>query len=77
MASWATRPNGSFSDPDAVNVLMSTCAVNPSARIYSSPQISGWLTGPPEQNSRWPNGSFGGLDAVNVFDEYMYMYCES
>ena len=32
-------PNGSFGGPDAVNVLMSTCTVNPSARIYLSPQI--------------------------------------
>jgi hypothetical protein len=38
--------------------------VNPCARIYLSPQYLGWLAGLPEQISRWPNGSFGGLNAA-------------
>ena len=55
-------PNGSFGGPDAANVLMSTCTMNPSA----FKQHFGWPAGPLRQFFRWPNGSFGGLDAVNI-----------
>ena len=47
-------PNGSFGVPDTVNIWMSTCTVNPSAGIYSSPQIFGWPVGPLIPSFRWP-----------------------
>ena len=35
-------PNGYFDGLDVINVLQSTCTVNPNARIDLSPHILGW-----------------------------------